>query len=100
MKKIYSHDEKHFSDFATKKGTFGKIEPEYVATLIDHLSADNAVYMVDTGMTSVWAARFIRAKGTRYLTGSFNHGSMANALPMSIGAAASCNCLLYTSRCV
>lgn len=40
-------------------------------------------------MTAVWAARFIRAKGNRYLTGSFNHGSMANALPMAIGAAAS-----------
>lgn len=99
MKKIYSHDEKHFSDFATKKGTFGKIEPEYVATLIDHLSADNAVYMVDTGMTSVWAARFIRAKGTRYLTGSFNHGSMANALPMSIGAAASCKDRQIVAMC-
>jgi len=89
LKKVYKHDEKHFADFSSKKGTTGKIEPEYIATLIDHFSSDNAVYMVDTGMTSVWAARFIRAKGTRYLTGSFNHGSMANALPMSIGAAAS-----------
>ena len=89
MKKIYQDDEKRFSDYADKKGSISKINPEYIATLIDHYSTDNAIYTVDTGMTAVWAARFIRAKGNRYLTGSFNHGSMANALPMAIGAAAS-----------
>ncbi len=88
MKSLYAKDEKHFADFSDKKGKEGKIEPEYIATLIDHYSSENAVYTVDTGMTAVWAARFIRAKGSRYLTGSFNHGSMANALPMAIGAAA------------
>lgn len=89
MKKIYNEDEKRFSDYSERKGSLSKIEPEYIATLIDHYSSDNAIYTVDTGMTAVWAARFIRAKGNRYLTGSFNHGSMANALPMAIGAAAS-----------
>lgn len=89
MKKIYRDDEKKFSDYSAKKGTPSKINPEYIATLIDHYSSDNAIYTVDTGMTAVWAARFIRAKGNRYLTGSFNHGSMANALPMAIGASAS-----------
>ncbi|MCX8525593.1 thiamine pyrophosphate-binding protein [Chryseobacterium formosus] len=88
MKKIYLDDEKRFTDYAEKKGTLSKINPEYIATLIDHYSSENAIYTVDTGMTAVWAARFIRAKGNRYLTGSFNHGSMANALPMAIGAAA------------
>ena len=39
-------------------------------------------------MNVVWAARFVKGTGKRYLTGSFNHGSMANALPMAIGAAA------------
>ncbi|MFY1046092.1 thiamine pyrophosphate-dependent enzyme [Chryseobacterium sp. GP-SGM7] len=89
MKKVYHEDEKRFSDYSDKKGSEAKINPEYIATLLNHYSSENAVYTVDTGMTAVWAARFIRAKGTRYLTGSFNHGSMANALPMAIGAAAS-----------
>ncbi|WP_437918061.1 thiamine pyrophosphate-dependent enzyme [Sphingobacterium sp. LRF_L2] len=88
MKELYAKDETAFHDFGDKKGAHGRIEPEYIATLIDHYSSDDAIYTVDTGMTSVWAARFIRAKGLRYLTGSFNHGSMANALPMAIGAAA------------
>ena len=37
-------------------------------------------------MSAVWAARYIKGGRNRYLTGSFNHGSMANAMPMSIGA--------------
>ncbi len=40
-------------------------------------------------MTCVWGARFIRSTGKRKMLGSFNHGSMANAMPMSIGAALS-----------
>lgn len=40
-------------------------------------------------MTCVWGARFIKATGKRKMLGSFNHGSMANAMPMAIGAALS-----------
>ncbi|WP_312079398.1 thiamine pyrophosphate-dependent enzyme [Chryseobacterium sp.] len=89
LKTEFEKDKKELADFSEKKGSDSKIEPEYIATLIDKYASENAVFTVDTGMTAVWAARFIHAKGTRYLTGSFNHGSMANALPMAIGAAAS-----------
>jgi len=37
----------------------------------------------------VWAARYLRMNGRRRLLGSFNHGTMANALPQAIGAQAS-----------
>ena len=82
------HDET-LEELSKNKGKANNIEPEYIAKLIDKYSADDAVFTVDTGMTAVWAARFIKGKTNRYLTGSFNHGSMANALPMAIGAAAS-----------
>lgn len=54
---------------------------------IDKLSSDDAVFTVDTGMTCVWGARYLQATGKRHMLGSFNHGSMANALPQAIGAA-------------
>jgi len=41
---------------------------------------------VDTGMCNVWSARHVKPTKNRRIIGSFNHGSMANALPMSIGA--------------
>jgi pyruvate dehydrogenase (quinone) len=41
-------------------------------------------------MSCVWAARYIDGTGERKMLGSFNHGSMANAMPQAIGAALAC----------
>jgi pyruvate dehydrogenase (quinone) len=58
----------------------------YVAATLDELAGDDAVFTVDTGMCCVWGARYIQAAKGRRILGSFNHGSMANALPQAIGA--------------
>jgi pyruvate dehydrogenase (quinone) len=72
----YTHDvEKHVP-----------IHPEYVASILDEVAADDAIFTVDTGMCNVWAARYITPNGRRRVIGSFRHGSMANALPHAIGA--------------
>jgi pyruvate dehydrogenase (quinone) len=63
------------------------IHPEYVADVLDDLAADDAIFTVDTGMNNVWAARYLTPNGRRRVVGSFNHGTMANALPHAIGAA-------------
>ncbi|MFF7181192.1 pyruvate dehydrogenase [Streptomyces sp. NPDC008121] len=62
------------------------IHPEYVASVLDELADDDAVFTVDTGMCNVWAARYLSPNGRRRIIGSFSHGSMANALPQAIGA--------------
>ena len=62
------------------------IHPEYVASVLDEVAAQDAVFTADTGMTNVWQARYIRPLGTRRIIGSFKHGTMANALPHAIGA--------------
>ncbi|MFI1710312.1 pyruvate dehydrogenase [Streptomyces griseoruber] len=62
------------------------LHPEYVASVLDELADDDAVFTVDTGMCNVWAARYLTPNGRRRVIGSFSHGSMANALPMAIGA--------------
>ncbi|MGA5003450.1 pyruvate dehydrogenase [Streptomyces koyangensis] len=62
------------------------IHPEYVASVLDDLADDDTIFTVDTGMNNVWAARYITPNGKRRVIGSFSHGSMANALPQSIGA--------------
>jgi pyruvate dehydrogenase (quinone) len=61
------------------------IHPEYVAATLDELASPDAVFTVDTGMCCVWGARYLRATAGRRILGSFNHGSMANALPQAIG---------------
>ena len=64
------------------------IHPEYAARVLDELAAEDAIFTVDTGMCNVWAARYVSPNGKRELLGSFRHGSMANAMPMAIGAQA------------
>jgi pyruvate dehydrogenase (quinone) len=65
-----------------------QIHPQYVARLLSELAADDAVFTCDVGTQSVWAARYLKMNGKRRLIGSFNHASMANAMPQAIGAQA------------
>jgi pyruvate dehydrogenase (quinone) len=61
------------------------IHPQYVAKVLDELAAEDAVFTCDVGTPTIWAARYLKMNGKRRLLGSFNHGSMANALPQAIG---------------
>lgn len=67
-------------------GSRNLIRPEYVTYLLDRLAADDAVITVDTGMNISWTSHLLNnPSGGRNLIGSFNHGSMANAMPQAIG---------------
>jgi pyruvate dehydrogenase (quinone) len=63
-----------------------RIRPELVAATVDRLAASDAVFTTDTGMSTVWLSRFVRMSGSRRLVGSYNLGSMANAMPQALGA--------------
>jgi pyruvate dehydrogenase (quinone) len=62
------------------------IHPQYMTKVLDEAAADDAIFTMDVGSPVVWAARYLRMNGQRRLFGSFNHGSMANAIPHAIGA--------------
>jgi pyruvate dehydrogenase (quinone) len=62
------------------------IFPEHVAATFSQLAADDAIFTCDVGTPTVWAARYLQMKKGRRLLGSFNHGSMACAMPLAIGA--------------
>lgn len=72
--------------YVLDKGKENAIQPEYVAYILDELANKDAIFTVDTGMCCVWGARYITGTGERKMLGSFNHGSMANAMPQAIGA--------------
>ena len=65
------------------------LHPQFVAATIDRLATEDAIFTVDVGTPTIWAARYLRMNGQRRLLGSFNHASMANALCQAIGAQAS-----------
>ncbi|MEU5366521.1 thiamine pyrophosphate-dependent enzyme [Streptomyces sp. NPDC005925] len=62
------------------------IRPEALAASVDRIAADDAVFTSDTGMATVWLSRFVEMRGDRRLIGSYNLGSMANAMPQALGA--------------
>ena len=69
--------------------TAGKaIHPQYLAQQISQYAAEDTVFTCDVGTPTVWAARYLKMNGKRRLLGSFNHGSMANAMPQALGAQA------------
>ncbi|RYJ18322.1 ubiquinone-dependent pyruvate dehydrogenase [Rahnella variigena] len=64
------------------------IHPQYLAQQISRFAAADAIFTCDVGTPTVWACRYLQMNGQRRLLGSFNHGSMANAMPQAIGAQA------------
>jgi pyruvate dehydrogenase (quinone) len=64
------------------------MHPQFVAKTIDRLAAEDAVFLPDVGTPVIWAARYLHMNGRRRLVGSFNHGTMANAVPQAIGVQA------------
>ncbi|RCH54276.1 ubiquinone-dependent pyruvate dehydrogenase [Mucilaginibacter hurinus] len=87
---LYAEVKAKMKTYVDDTGETDNIHPEYVSSIINELADDDAIFTVDTGMSCVWGARYINATGKRKMLGSFNHGSMANAMPHAIGAALSC----------
>jgi len=85
----YKNARKSLDDLAVGEPGRTPIHPQYVAKILDELAAEDAVFTCDVGTPTVWAARYLHMNGKRSLLGSFNHGSMANALPQAIGVQAS-----------
>ena len=86
LRKHYRNLEEVVGAYTRKIDHHLPIHPEYAASILDQVAADDAVFTVDTGMNNVWAARYLTPNGRRRVIGSFLHGSMANALPHAIGA--------------
>ncbi|MES3096413.1 ubiquinone-dependent pyruvate dehydrogenase [Sphingomonas aerolata] len=84
----YAKSRMGLDELATGTPGSGVIHPQHVARVVSELASDDAVFACDVGTPTVWAARYLEMNGRRRLIGSFNHGSMANALPQAIGAQA------------
>jgi pyruvate dehydrogenase (quinone) len=84
----YHAARKELDDLAVGHAGRKPIHPQYLTKLLNDAASDDAIFTCDVGTPSVWAARYLKMNGKRRLIGSFNHGSMANAMPQAIGAQA------------
>ncbi|UWF51791.1 ubiquinone-dependent pyruvate dehydrogenase [Pseudomonas sp. N3-W] len=86
--KHYEKARQGLDDLAQPSAPGRPIHPQYLTRLLSELADDDAIFTADVGTPTVWAARYLKMNGKRRLLGSFNHGSMANAMPQAIGAQA------------
>jgi pyruvate dehydrogenase (quinone) len=89
MRAHYKKARERLDELAVNDRNRTPLHPQFVAKTIDRLAADDAVFLPDVGTPVIWAARYLHMNGRRRLVGSFNHGTMANALPQAIGVQAS-----------
>lgn len=73
-------------ELAVIKADDSLIHPQALARLLSENASDDAIFTCDVGTQTAWAARYLKMNGKRRLLGSFNHGSMANAMLQAIGA--------------
>jgi pyruvate dehydrogenase (quinone) len=84
----YQQARKDLDSLAESNPSSTTIHPQYVTRLVSQLAADDAIFTCDVGTPVAWTARYLKLNGKRRLIGSFNHGSMANAMLHAIGAQA------------
>lgn len=84
----YRKTREGLDDLAAPSAAGEPIHPQYLTKLLSDAADDDAVFVPDVGSPVVWAARYVKMNGRRRLIGSFNHGSMANAVSQSVGISA------------
>jgi thiamine pyrophosphate-dependent acetolactate synthase large subunit-like protein len=62
-----------------------KIHPQAVARTVSDLADENAVFVFDTGLNTLWSGNWIRQKGTQRIIGSFNNAAVGTALAQANG---------------
>jgi pyruvate dehydrogenase (quinone) len=82
----YQRTRRELDELARSRPGKRPIHPQQVAKAISDFASEDAVFTCDVGLPTVWAARYLKMNGKRRLIGSFWHGSMANAMAMTIGA--------------
>jgi pyruvate dehydrogenase (quinone) len=84
----YTKAREALDDLAEPSKPGQPIHPQYLTRLVNEIADEDAIFTADVGTPTVWAARYLTMNGKRRLLGSFNHGSMANAMLQALGAKA------------
>jgi pyruvate dehydrogenase (quinone) len=61
------------------------IHPQAVARAVSDLAQKNAVFVLDTGLNTLWSANWIRQSGEQRIVGSFNNAAVGTALAQANG---------------
>jgi pyruvate dehydrogenase (quinone) len=62
-----------------------RIHPQAVARTVSDVAARDAVFVIDTGLNTLWSGNWIRQTGEQRIIGSFNNGAVGTALGQANG---------------
>ena len=65
-----------------------RIHPQAVARAVSDLAKPDAVFILDTGLNTLWSANWIRQSGSQRIIGSFNNAAVGTALGQANGVQA------------
>jgi pyruvate dehydrogenase (quinone) len=62
-----------------------RIHPQAVARMVSDFAKRDAVFVIDTGLNTLWSGNWIRQSGEQRIIGSFNNGAVGTALGQANG---------------
>ena len=62
-----------------------RIHPQAVARAVSDLARRDAIFVIDTGLNTLWSGNWIRQSGQQRIIGSFNNGAVGTALGQANG---------------
>jgi pyruvate dehydrogenase (quinone) len=62
-----------------------RIHPQAVARVVSDLAKRDAIFVLDTGLNTLWSANWIRQSGSQRIIGSFNNVAVGTALGQANG---------------
>ena len=62
-----------------------RIHPQAVARTVSDLAGHDAVFVLDTGLNTLWSANWIQQSGSQRIIGSFNNAAVGTALGQANG---------------
>ena len=90
IRKEYTKFRENLDSYAAAESDGVAIHPQYFVSRLNKLAAEDAICTFDVGTPVIWTARHLKTNGKRRILGSYNHGSMANAMMHAIGAQNAC----------
>ncbi len=62
-----------------------RIYPQAVARTVSDLAKSDAVFVLDTGLNTLWSGNWLRQRGTQRIIGSFNNAAVGTAVGQANG---------------
>jgi len=87
-----SHERQKWDEMLDKQSdperSKDRIHPQAVARAVSNAARRDAIFVLDTGLNTLWSANWIRQTGSQRIIGSFNNAAVGTALGQANGVQA------------